>query len=153
GSTLINAPIGTITPATLTVVGASADNKIYDGTTAAALNNTGASLVGVLSSDFVNLSSPTTGTFASSNVGTWTVTVNGVYTLAGRDGGNYNLIQPTGISAEITPKQLSAVIIGNPTKTYDGNVAAILTSSNYALSGFIGSQGATVTQTVGSYGL
>jgi len=37
-----------ITPAGLTVDGAAADNKVYDGTTAATVDFTGASLVGII---------------------------------------------------------------------------------------------------------
>jgi hypothetical protein len=51
----------------------------------------------------------------------------------------------------ITPLTLNAVIIGNPTKTYDGNANATLASANYSLSGFIASQSATVTKTSGTY--
>ncbi|MBU2720136.1 hypothetical protein HF563_12310, partial [Acidithiobacillus ferridurans] len=37
------------------------------------------------------------------------------------------------------------------TKTYDGTTTATLNSSNYQLSGFVSGQGATVTQTQGTY--
>jgi filamentous hemagglutinin family protein len=52
----------------------------------------------------------------------------------------------------ITPAALTASIIGNPTKIYDGGVTAPLTSANYSLGGFVGDQGASVTQTAGTYG-
>src|SRR3546814_3829613 len=51
----------------------------------------------------------------------------------------------------ITQATLTAPIIGNPTKTYDGDATATLTSANYQLSGFVLSEGATVGQTAGLY--
>src|SRR5581483_6528700 len=38
-----------------------------------------------------------------------------------------------------------------PTKTYDGTTVATLTPSNFQMTGWVGSDGATVTQTVGQY--
>ena len=44
-----------ITPKLLTTTGITAENKIYDGTTAATLNTSSASLVGVIPGDTVTL--------------------------------------------------------------------------------------------------
>ena len=46
---------------------------------------------------------------------------------------------------------LTAAIVGNPTKVFDGTTSATLTSASYTLSGFVGTDGAMVTQTVGTY--
>ncbi len=46
---------GNITPAALTVTGVTANNKVYDGTTAATLNIGSAALSGVISGDAVTL--------------------------------------------------------------------------------------------------
>ena len=51
----------------------------------------------------------------------------------------------------ITPKPLTAGIVGNPTKIYDGTSTAILTPANFSLSGLVGSDSFTVNQTVGAY--
>ena len=152
GSSVTEAPIGNITKAPLSIAGASAVGKVYDGTTGAVLDNSGAHLSGVLGSDNVILSSPTSGTFASANAGSWAVTP-GSYTISGTDYGNYNLSQPTGLLATIAQAPLSVGIINNPTKTYNGTLSASLNSGNYSLTGFIGSQGATVGQTAGTYDL
>ncbi|MGB6449713.1 MAG: YDG domain-containing protein, partial [Steroidobacteraceae bacterium] len=88
-----------ITPATLTVAGTTAAGKVYDGTTVASLS--GATLVGVLGTDTVTLGHDTTGTFATQNVGTG-IGVTTAMTLGGTDAGNYTLIQPTGLTANIT---------------------------------------------------
>ncbi len=52
----------------------------------------------------------------------------------------------TGAVGQITPAQLTAQIIGNPTKVYDGTTTATLGSCNYEIDGFVGGQGATVKQ-------
>ncbi|MEL5849838.1 MAG: filamentous hemagglutinin N-terminal domain-containing protein, partial [Candidatus Igneacidithiobacillus chanchocoensis] len=50
----------------------------------------------------------------------------------------------------ITPKALSISLTG-VTKTYDGNTAASLTAGNYTVTGFVTGQGASITQSVGTY--
>ena len=102
-----------ITPATLTLSGTAASNKVYDGSTNATL--TGGTLNGMVAGDTVTLAQ--TGTFASKNVGTGipvTVTDN----LSGSSAGNYILVvQPTGLAANIT--QLSSVTwIGGATGSW-----------------------------------
>ena len=49
----------------------------------------------------------------------------------------------------ITP--VSASLTGTSSKVYDGTLVATLTPANFLLSGFVGSDSATVTQTVGTY--
>ena len=46
---------------------------------------------------------------------------------------------------------LTAAIIGNPTKPYDGNTSAALTSANFSLSGLVTGESITVMQTSGTY--
>ncbi|HEX4152333.1 MAG TPA: YDG domain-containing protein, partial [Steroidobacteraceae bacterium] len=136
-----------ITPAPLTISGVSADSKPYDGTAIATLSSSGASLHGILGSDSVNLSnSGATGSFASVDVGNaLSVTASG-FALAGGKASDYTLSQPTGLTADITPAPITAVITGNPTKAYDGSNSATLTAADYTLSGFAAGQSATVPQ-------
>ncbi len=82
----------------LTVTGASAANKEYDGTTSAVIS--GATLVGVVNGDDVTLTNATAGTFADANVGTGK-TVTTAMTITGAAIGNYTLTQPT-LTANIT---------------------------------------------------
>ena len=49
------------------------------------------------------------------------------------------------------PDTLTATIIGNPTKSYDGTTAATLTPANFSLAGVVSGQSFTVTQTSGTY--
>jgi hypothetical protein len=68
-----------ITQKNLTITGTAANDKVYDGTTAASLNVSGATLQGIVGSDHVNLQTGSAiGTFADKNVGTGkVVTVSG----------------------------------------------------------------------------
>lgn len=108
---------GTITKADLAVSGISASDKTYDATTAASLSGT-ASVTGLLS-DVVSIAGSGTGTFVDANASTGkSVTVTG-YTLVGTDAGNYNVVQPTSVTATIN----KADLILNGTKTYDGTTS------------------------------
>jgi filamentous hemagglutinin family protein len=142
GNYVIEQPTGltaNITPATLTVSGTSASNKVYDGTTAAAL--TGGTLTGVIGSDTVTLTQ--SGTFATKNVGTG-IGVTASDTLGGADAGNYVFAQPTGLSANITPATLTVSGTSAGDKVYDGTTAATLTGGT--LSGLFGSDTVTLAQ-------
>ena len=112
-----------ITAKNLTINGAVANNKQYDGNTTATVDFTGATLaVGVIGTDAVSInSSGYSASFATKTVGTGkAVTVSSV-TLSGGDAGNYTVSQPSGLTADITAKNLtiSGAVANN--KQYDGN--------------------------------
>ena len=134
-----------ITAKALTITGATASNKPYDGGTTATLGGSPA-LSGVIAADVANVtlnSGAATGTFASANVGTTiTVTTSG-YAISGTASGNYSLTQPT-LSANITAKALTITGVTASNKPYDGTAAATLTGSP-ALSGVIAGDVANVT--------
>jgi hypothetical protein len=132
-----------ITPATLTVSGVTAANKVYNSTTAASLDTGSASLVGVYSGDTVTLvTSGATGTFASKNVGNGiTVTVSGL-TISGTQAGDYTLTQPT-TSANITPATLTVSGVTGVNKVYNSTTAASLNTGSASLVGVF--SGDTVT--------
>ena len=133
-----------ITAATLTVDGVTAAGKTYDGTTDAALDTSGASLVGVVSGEDVTLdSSGALGTFDTKNVGTGiNVTVSGL-ALAGADAGNYILTQPT-TTADITAATLTVDGVTAAGKTYDGTTAAVLDTSAASLAGVVSGEDVTL---------
>ncbi|HWX66580.1 MAG TPA: YDG domain-containing protein [Rhodanobacter sp.] len=116
-STIANTT-GVITPKMLTVAGEAASNKVYDGTTADLL--IGGSLMGVVAGDTVTLSDA--GSFTSKNVGTG-IAVIAADSLSGTSVGNYTLMQPTGLAANITAAPLTLTATTN-TKTYDGTNSA-----------------------------
>src|SRR5207253_5198030 len=88
--------------------GAVANNKQYDSNAAATVSFSGASLVGVIGLDVVTINSVSySATFATKTVANGKpVTVLGV-TLAGTDAGNYTVSQPSGLTANITAKNLT----------------------------------------------
>ena len=127
---------GDITAAELTIVGLIGDNKVYDGTTAAAATGT-ALLSGIIGADDVILGGSPVFTFASANVGTGITMFTSGYAISGTDSGNYTLTQPT-LSGDITAAELT--IHRNLTgdnKVYDGTTAATATGTAL-LSGIIG---------------
>jgi filamentous hemagglutinin family protein len=113
--------------ASLAVSGVSAATKTYDGTVAAALS--GSAHVTAFGSDVVSVGGSASAAFADKNAGSGkSVTVSG-YTLAGIDAGNYNIVQPAGLSASINKASLLLSGLAAAHKTYDGTLAAALTGS------------------------
>lgn len=135
----------TISPASLSVLGSSAVNKVYNGNTEAAV--VGGSLSGVVAGDTVTLTQA--GVFANKNVANG-IAVTANNTIAGASAANYVLVQPTGLSANITPKDVlvDGVILAS-NKVYDGTATAMLTGGS--LSGVL--NGDTVSlQRAGLFG-
>ncbi|MBS1230960.1 MAG: filamentous hemagglutinin N-terminal protein, partial [Proteobacteria bacterium] len=123
-ATSVNGAVGAITPASLAVTGVSANNKVYDATTAATLSGTAS--VAALGSDVVGVIGTGSGTFADKNVGTAkAVTVSG-FGLSGADAGNYSVVQPTGLTANITAASLTVNGISASDKVYDATSIATL---------------------------
>ena len=131
----------TISKAGLLLSGLAANSKVYDGTTAATLSGTGS--VAAFGSDVVSVSGSATATFADKNAGTGkAVNVSG-YTLSGADAGNYNVVQPTGLTADISKATLNVTGVAAADKTYDGTTAATLTGA--ATVSALGSDAVAVT--------
>ena len=110
-------------------VTATAKDKTYDGNADATVD---ASLdkTGVADTDEVSLDTTgVTASFDTKDAGEGKpVTVSGEYKLSGAAAGNYTLTQPSGLTANITKKSLTATITAKD-KTYDGNTAATVTAS------------------------
>jgi filamentous hemagglutinin family protein len=143
-----------ITPKALTVIDATAANKIYDGTTTAGLDVSGATLSGLVAGDTtVTLADGSAaGNFSQSDVGNALAVTTAGFNLAGTGTGNYTLSQPV-LTANITPKMLTIALdsVNAPTKIYDGTDAANLTTVNFDVSGFIAGQSVSVAQASGTY--
>lgn len=129
----------TIATTQLTVTGTALTTKVYDGTPAATLS--GGTLVGIKGSDTVFLNQ--VGTFSDSNVGNG-LTITAADTISGAAAVNYTLVQPTGLTGNITPKSLTVNGTTVPTKVYDGTTATTL-SGGY-LVGLVGGDVITLTQ-------
>ncbi|MDH6303319.1 hypothetical protein M2128_002266, partial [Polynucleobacter sphagniphilus] len=148
--------VANITPAPLTInAGLTANNKAYDGTTAATISSASQVLAGVLGSDVVSVSSsgPYNATFASKNVAngitvtpntTPTVIAGGTYnamsgvTLTGGAASNYYVTGITSpITANITPYIINFGAAGtgpNITALADSKVYTSTNTANGVLS-------------------
>ena len=118
----------TISPKEVTITDATVSDKVYDGTTAAAIANLG-TLTGI--DDNHNQVTITAGsaTFDSKNVGeNKTVTFSG-FTLEGVDAANYTLTaQPDATTASITPRPVTINGLAVDNKTYDGKPDATISA-------------------------
>jgi len=124
GYTIISTLSGNITPATLSLSGLSAANKVYDATTLATL--AGTATVTPLGNDVVSISGLATARFADKNVGTAKpVSVSGL-TLTGADAGNYILAPLPSFSADITRATLSLAGLSAANKVYDTTTLATI---------------------------
>ncbi|WP_332862934.1 beta strand repeat-containing protein, partial [Janthinobacterium svalbardensis] len=126
-----------ITPKALTVAGQVADSKVYDGNAVAQL--IGGSLVGLVGDETLSFAGQTAA-FNDKNAGNAkTVTVSGTTLLDGTgSASNYTVVNPTGLTAGITPKALTVTgqLAGN--KVYDGNAVAQLLGGS--LVGLVGDE-------------
>jgi len=139
--------IANITKKTLIVIGATAHNKVYDGNTDAIIS--GATLSGVISGDTVVLGNDTVGAFGDKNVGT-NKNINTSMSISGADSGNYTISQPAGLTADITPKELTVIGAQAQDKIYDGTKVAEITGAE--LSGVItGDDISLNNSTIGSF--
>ncbi len=131
-----------ITPRTVTA-NVTANNKIYDGTTAATLSGT--SLANAIGGDVVGFSVGSA-LFADKNIGTGKTVTAGGLALTGADAGNYLLAATSATAAaNIAARAATASVTAN-NKVYDGTATAVL--SGTFLANVLG--GETVNFSVGS---
>ncbi|QOW10575.1 T9SS type A sorting domain-containing protein [Kaistella flava (ex Peng et al. 2021)] len=117
----------TVTAKVLTITGLAGVNKIYDGTTLAAVTGA-ATLSGTLESDFgkVNLSGTPAYNFSTANVGNGIIiTVTG-FSLSGLAATNYSLTPPVNIKARITERTVTITGVSANNKIQDGTTTATL---------------------------
>ncbi len=133
----------TIGPASLTVTGVAANNKVYDGTTTATANTSNVMLVGIIGSDSPSADfASAIAVFADKNAGAnKTVTISGI-SLTGPGAGNYVLSNPivtttASITAAILTIRADDKVMGV------GGIVPHLTASGY---GFV--NGDTVSTVV-----
>ena len=141
--------VGNITAKTLTITNITVFDKVYDGSTNSNVNSSTIVYNGLELGDDVYINS-TSGVFDNEHVGVGkTVALTNTY--SGTDLNNYALVDQASATASITEKTITALLIGTVSKTYNGTLSATLASSHYQLSGFVGSESATITQTMGNY--
>ncbi len=131
-----------ISKSNLTITGITASNKVYDANTVATVTGNPV-LVGLIGSDNLSVGGTIVASFNNSSVGVnKPVSLSG-YMLIGNAAANYTLIQPTGFSANITPKLLTISGVSANNKKFDGNTTAIL-SGTAVLNGVVGNDNITL---------
>jgi hypothetical protein len=122
-----------ITPRPVTVSGASAAGRPYDGTTAVAVS--GATLVNTVAGDAVTLAGAAGGTSTSPAAGTHGVTT--AMTLAGADAANYVLATQPTVSVTITPLPVTVTMNPLPSRPYDRTTLVPLGPGAFSVSGVL----------------
>ncbi len=148
-----------ITPASLTVALTNTGvTKAYDATINAPAGFTPSfSVSGLVAGDTAATIGSTSRTYNNANVvGATTLTasglsIGGVTGSAGSVASDYSVPASAGTGATITAAPLSLTLVGPVTKTYDGTTAATLAPANFNLTGFVGTESASVTQSAGTY--
>ncbi len=150
---------GQLTVDRLVVTGAiiARPTKVYDGTNIATLTELNFALTGFIADEGATVTQ-TTGRYASANANAFGLITVSARLAAGdfaAESGTLlaNYVLPTTVTGNgvITQATITGSIIGAPTKVFDGTTLALLTSENFALTGFVAGEGATVAQGVGSY--
>ncbi|OEZ49464.1 hypothetical protein JAB1_21250 [Janthinobacterium sp. MP5059B] len=112
--------------ASVVITGVAAANKVYDATTGATL--TGTAKVTALGDDQLGVTGGNA-RFADKNAGTGkTVTVDG-FVLQGADAGNYELVQPGKVTADIGKASVVITGVAAANKVYDATTGATLTGT------------------------
>ncbi len=127
------AATASIKPKPLAVTGVTADDKVYDGTTAAIVHTDQAAIdaTALAGGDSVSVAGAA-GSFADKNAGAnKAVTVTGV-TLSGPAAANYAPTATGTLTASITPKTLTILSLVAANKTYDGTTAASIIDRSYS---------------------
>jgi len=98
-----------ITPKVLTIIGAVATTRVYNGLLAVAVG--GGSLSGVVGADAVTLGGTPAGTMATATAGSAkSVAVTG-YIISGASAASYSLLQPTGLTVNITKANTTISVV------------------------------------------
>jgi len=131
----------TIARKNLTIDGADAEDKDYDGSRTASVDFSVATLVTPVPGDDVTIdSSGYEATFDSKDAGTdKSVTVTGV-AVGGAQAGNYSVSQPSGLKAAVDKRMLTVTGITAADKEYDGDRDADLDTTGAQLENVVPSE-------------
>lgn len=126
-----------ITAKNVTITGTTAEEKVYDGTTAATIDYAGY-LDGAVNGDDVSIFEGRA-EFANKNAGEDKSVIFTGFKLRGADAGNYTLTdQPVALrTGKITKKELEISGIVANAKTYDGTKAVTFDTTHATLTGLI----------------
>jgi len=122
----------------ITSSGITAINRVYDGTSAVALNTSGAALNGAISGDSVSLvTSAATGSMANKNVGTnKPVSVSGL-SLTGADAFNYTIADASNAVVDISARSITSTGVTGVDRVYNGTTTVAVSAGSAVLNGAI----------------
>ena len=86
-------------------------------------------MLGLVAADTANVTFTKSASFSSANAGN-TITIVMNDSISGSAAGNYTLTQPTGITANITPKALTVTGTTIANKVYDGSTTATISGGS-----------------------
>ncbi|HEY0957333.1 MAG TPA: YDG domain-containing protein, partial [Roseateles sp.] len=142
-----------ITPKAITAVtGITAQDKVYDGSTAAALNTAAAAFTGLVAGDGLGVATAT-GNFTDKRAASGkTVAITGL-SLNGADAGNYTLSNTTAsTTASIAQADIARITgITALDKAYDGNTAATLNTAAAGFTGMVAGDALNVASATGRF--
>ena len=121
-------------------------SKTYDASTAFNNSNT-YSITGMVNSETAPTITSGTANTSSANAASYNSWSSDTFALSNS---NYTLNGGT-VAATISPATLSAALVGTTSKVYDGNTDATLAAGNFALTGFVNAEGASVSKTLGTF--
>jgi len=128
-------------------------NKVYDATATAAITNKNLMLD---TNGTEGLTLMAVAAFTNKDVSMNKIVHLTDLWLEGADAAKYTLSLTNALTltstGDVTQASLAAALVSTITKTYNGNTAATnLVPANYSLSGLVGSETCTVSQTTGTY--
>lgn len=134
------------------ITGITADDKTYDGTTAATLNTAGAGFKGMIAGDKLTVATAV-GKFSDKNAASGKVVNISGLSLGGADAGNYVIGDTTATTtADIAKATISAITgITANNKTYDGSAAATLSTAGARFSGMAAGDDLNVASAKGGF--
>ena len=121
-----SAAVASITPKDITVSGITARDREYNGSAAAELAYSDVTFAGLVEGDTLTVTAAT-GAFEDKNVGDDKPVSIFEIILDGEDARNYTVSQPAGVTATISPKNVTITGAVAANKTYDGSTAATVT--------------------------
>lgn len=144
-----------ITAAPLTVTITGNPTRVYNGTSNTSLTSGQVTVTGWQGSENGAVVQSSSAVYDSGDAGTRVVSAHieaSDFSLAnGTSLSNYTYSNDITGLGTIEKAPLTWQIVGNPSKTYDGNTAATLNSGNYQVYGFVSGESATVSKTQGTY--
>ena len=129
----------------VTITGLNASKKEYDGGTKVTVTGT-AVIEGKLENDDLSITEGKA-SFEDKKVGENKKVIFSGYALSGKAAGNYTLIQPESVYAEITKKEVTVSGIRAKSKSYDGNADAELIYTEVSFDGICAKDKLEVTAT------